>query len=71
MLNVKNKFFSHCALGGLYPICHIEVAIHISNKNNVDCARTIINNYLILKNYLIERRKSSISENCKMFKFNI
>ncbi len=31
MLNVKNKVFSHCALGGLYPICHIEVAIHISN----------------------------------------
>ena len=43
------------------------VAIHISNKNNVDRARTIF----ILKNYLIERRKSSISENCKMFKFNI
>ena len=64
-LNVKNKVFSHCALGGLYPICHIEVAIYISNKNNVDRARTI------LKNYLIERRKSSISENCKMFKFNI
>ena len=41
MLNVKNKVFSHCALGGLYPICHIEVAIHISNKNNVDRARTI------------------------------
>ena len=39
MLNVKNKVFSHCALGGLYPICHIEVAIHISNKNNVDRAR--------------------------------
>ena len=31
MLNVKNKVFPHCALGGLYPICHIEVAIHISN----------------------------------------
>ena len=41
MLNVKNKVFSHCALGGLYPICHIEIAIHISNKNNVDRARTI------------------------------
>ena len=41
MLNVKNKVFSHCALGGLYPICHIEVAIYISNKNNVDRARTI------------------------------
>ena len=41
MLNVKNKVFSDCALGGLYPICHIEVAIHISNKNNVDRARTI------------------------------
>ena len=41
MLNVKNKVFSHCALGGLYPICHIEVAIHISNKNNVDRARII------------------------------
>ena len=41
MLNVKNKVFSHCALGGLYPICHIEVAIHISNKNNVHRARTI------------------------------
>ena len=41
MLNVKNKVFSHCALGGLYPICHIEVAIHISNKKNVDRARTI------------------------------
>ena len=42
MLNVKNKVFSHCALDGLYPICHIEVAIHISNKNNVDRARTIL-----------------------------
>ena len=42
MLNVKNKVFSHCALGGLYPICHIEIAIHISNKNNVDRARTIL-----------------------------
>ena len=41
MLNVKNKVFSHCASGGLYPLCHIEVAIHISNKNNVDRARTI------------------------------
>ena len=41
MLNVKNKVFSHCALGGLYTICHIEVAIHILNKNNVDRARTI------------------------------
>ena len=41
MLNVKNKVFSDCALGGLYPICHIEVAIYISNKNNVDRARTI------------------------------
>ena len=41
MLNVKNKVFSHCALGGLYPLCHIEVAIYISNKNNVDRARTI------------------------------
>ena len=68
MLNVKNKVFSHYALGGLYPICYIEVAIHISNKNNVDRARTIL---FILKNYLIERRKISISENCKMFKFNI
>ena len=66
MLNVKNKVFSHYALGGLYPICHIEVVIYISHKNNVDRARTIL-----LKNYLIERRKSSISENCKMFKFNI
>ena len=46
MLNVKNKVFSHCALGGLYPICHIEVAIHISNKNNVDRARTIYINEL-------------------------
>ena len=42
MLNVKNKVFSHYALGGLYPICHIEVAIYISNKNNVDRARTIL-----------------------------
>ena len=42
MLNVKNKVFSHCALGGLYPICNIEVAIYISNKNNVDRARTIL-----------------------------
>ena len=42
MLNVKNKVFSHYALGGLYPICHIEVAIHISNKNNVDRARTLL-----------------------------
>ena len=42
MLNVKNKVFSHYALGGLYPICHIEVAIYISNKNNVGRARTII-----------------------------
>ena len=42
MLNVKNKVFSHCALSGLYPICNIEVAIHISNKNNVDRARTIL-----------------------------
>ena len=42
MLNVKNKVFSDCALGGLYPICHIEVAIYISNKNNVDRARTIL-----------------------------
>ena len=40
MLNVKNKVVSHYALGGLYPICHIEVAIYISNKNNVDRART-------------------------------
>ena len=66
MLNVKNKVFSHGALSGLYPICHIKVAIRISNKNNVDRARTIL-----LKDYLIERRKRSISENCKMFKFNI
>ena len=71
MLNVKNKVFSHCALGGLYPICHIEVAIHISNKNNVDRARTILYTKELPYNYLIERRKSSISENCKMFKFNI
>ena len=46
------------------------VAIHISNKNNVDRARTILFKELPYY-YLIERRKSSISENCKMFKFNI
>ena len=66
MLNVKNKVFSHCALGGLYPICHIEVAIYISNKNNVDRARTIY-----IKELPYREKKSSISENCKMFKFNI
>ena len=42
MLHVQNNVFSHCALGGLYPLCHIEVAIYISNKNNVDRARTIL-----------------------------
>ena len=54
MLNVKNKVFSHCALGGLYPICNIEVAIYISNKNNVDRARVL---YIIKELPYSEKKK--------------
>ena len=55
MLNVKNKVFSHYALGGLYPICYIEVAIYISNKNNENRARTYY--YIIFIKELPYREK--------------